>query len=124
MNQLIQQQLKKVQFDLPTWDENTEELFIKKRGPEDPSIIKSGRCYIIQVPEYIVNPPDGFTLNSNWNKGLSINDYILYVEINKVMGKMIQFTGRGFDYKNKTTNNNFYNQMWLPMKSIQILDVL
>lgn len=122
MNKVIQKQLEKLKktrnfhFD----DSTTHLIFEKTRSDvsdQDSTFVVNG-VYKIVVANYIVNPPPDFTLDRDWNKGRKILDTTLLVQINQIAGKMIRFTGRGYKFDTDKTNDNFYENMWIPAKSI------
>ena len=122
MNKIIQKQLEKLTVpNKPQYDENTTHLVFPKRDstsrPVDTGLVVNG-VYKIVLANYIVNPPPDFTLDIDWNKGKKILDTTLFVQINQIAGKMIRFTGRGYNFNTDETNNNFYDSMWVPAKSI------
>lgn len=122
MNRIIQKQLEKLTLpNKPPYDEHTTHLVFTRRDPPsepvDNGLIVNG-VYKIVLANYIVNPPPDFTLDTDWNKGKKISDTTLFVQINQIAGKMIRFTGRGYNFSTDETNNNFYDSMWVPAKSI------
>ena len=105
----------------PQYDENTTHLVFPKQESilhkEDSKFVLNG-VYKIVIANYIVNPPPDFTLDTDWNKGKKILDTTLLIQVTQIAGKMIRFTGRGYNFNTDTTNNNFYDGMWIPAKSI------
>lgn len=120
MNQYIKQQLNLVKIaDLPSWNDNTTELIIPKKSPTE-IVAQEGHYYLIEVEDYILNPPEGFTLHINWNNGEIPKHKFMKCMCVKVMGKMIKILGVGFDYESKTDLDENWDG-WLPLKSIKIL---
>lgn len=123
MNKVIFEQLSKIQ-DLQFNENDTYILFPRGQEQIISTDVQVGKAYLIQVENYIVNPPETFDLQSNWNKGRPIKDYLLCIQVDRIQGKMVQFSGRGYDSSISTTNDNFYEGMWVPRKSFKILEVL
>ena len=122
MNKLIRQQLEKLNLpNKPEYDESTTHLVFLKQNSEtvqeNSSFVING-VYKIVIANYIVNPPPDFTLDTDWNTGRHIADTTLLIQITQLAGKMLRFTGRGYNFNTDTTNDNFYDQMWIPAKSI------
>lgn len=122
MNKLIRQQLEKLNLpNKPLYDDLTTHLVFPKQDKEtvyenSPFVVNG--VYKIVVANYIVNPPPDFTLDTDWNRGRHIEDTTLLIQITQLAGKMLRFTGRGYNFNTDTTNDNFYDQMWIPAKSI------
>ena len=125
MNQVIIDQLRKVKVvNLPEWDENDLSLFIpKKEGIINNTNFIENQEYIIQLEKYLIQPFEGFTLHDNWNKGTHPNHIFLKVKVLKIMGKMINFSTIGYDFKSKQLINDTWDG-WLPRKGIKIIESL
>ena len=120
MNKDIEKELKKVVgVELPEY-ENVYEIIISKKTVLE---LEEGNCYLIEIADYVLNPPPDFTLHANWNKNTKPVDKTLSVEVTKVAGKMILVNSFGYDLSINKTNNNFW-QGWLPRKSIKIIKKL
>lgn len=122
MNKVIQKQLEKLAKTRNFhFDDSTTHLVFERITEDvnvpDSSFVVNG-VYKIVIANYIVNPPPNFTLDTNWNKGKKITDTTLFIQINQIAGKMIRFTGRGYKFDTDKTNDNFYENMWIPAKSI------
>lgn len=122
MNKVIQKQLEKLKKTRNFhFDDSTTHLVFERITEDvnvpDSSFVVNG-VYKIVIANYIVNPPPNFTLDTNWNKGKKITDTTLFIQINQIAGKMIRFTGRGYKFDIDKTNDNFYENMWIPAKSI------
>lgn len=122
MNKLIMKQLEKLTIpNKPKFDESTTHLVFPKTGHTEEgnnTLFQTNGVYKIVLANYIVNPPPNFTLDINWNKGKKIQDTNLFIQVNQIAGKMIRFTGRGYIPAEDKTNDNFYDNMWIPAKSI------
>ena len=131
MDKTVKAQLLKLGITIPSWNDDTTHLVIPQQGaptevveaPIAETFVK-GACYVFKVADYITNPPTGFNLQESWNKGIPITDNVLYVEVVGIAANMIQFTGRGYNYTDKTILSSFYDHLWLPRKSITILETV
>lgn len=119
MNKIIKKQLDSTTIDLPFYDDNTTELVIKKSVGTDKTFIID-HCYLIKLEDYIINPPINFTLHTNWNNGIIPKHKYMKVECRKLMGKMINVVGFGFDIDNNVDINDSW-EGWLPLKSIELI---
>lgn len=122
MNPLIREQLKKIRLThLPEYDDNTTHIVISRRTTPVKGGLVEGKCYLIQVEDYIVHPFDGFNLHDNWNKGIPPKHCFMKVEVGKIMGKMVKVNSVGYDFKNKLDTNDVW-EGWLPEKSITVIE--
>ena len=123
MNKYIFEELKKCKVaKLPPYDSTTKHMTIPKADNIN-QLLDIGKCYLIQLEPYILNPPEGFSLHENWNKNIKPPQEFLKVEISQVMGKMIKVNALGYDYKNSRDTDELW-EGWLPRKSISILQEL
>lgn len=125
MNKYIWDQLQKVTVaDLPPYDQNTTKLVIpKKEGlptQGEPSSFIPGHFYIVELEDYIVHPPENFSLHQNWNNNVvpQVRGYRCYCV--QLMGKMVKIDGVGYDWKSHTELNTAWSG-WVPLKSIKII---
>ena len=82
-----------------------------------------GRCYVVELADYILNPPEGYTLASNWNKGSSPKYRYYKCEIVKIVGKMICILGYGINPVTGQDTNELW-EGWVPQSGIKILQEL
>ena len=125
MNKLIKKQLEKCKINLPYYDENTDSLLISKinyKYEEEEPILLLDHYYIIKLEYYIVNPPAGFTLSSNWNKGITPKSGFLLGTPTKAVGKMIQWDCCGYDIIKRVALDDTYKDLWLPVKGFTIIE--
>lgn len=119
MNKLIEKELNNCKIaNLPAFNENTTNLTISK-GIRNISDVKfeKGRYYRIQLADYLIHPNDNLILHTQWNKGIIPKDKIMNVQILEVMGnKMIKILGTG--------SSNSMWEGWLPVDSVDILNIL
>ena len=124
MNPLIKQQLEKCKVGI-SYDDNTTTIFIPKQNKETvtKSIeLKRDYYYVVKLAKYILYPPENFTLDSNWNKGVHPKSEYMLVTPIKFVGKMIQFDGCGYDYSNDKALDDLYSGLWLPSKGIEVIE--
>ena len=124
MNPLIKKQLENCKVaNIPDFDDNTTHITISKGSVVNVSQYQIGKYYLVELADYVVNPPDGSTLASNWNKG-SVPRYKYYkCEITKLVGKMICILGCGYDAVNYKDTNDLW-EGWIPQEGIKILQEL
>ena len=127
MNPVIKRELEKVRIPLPEYDDNTTLITILRKTIEDqvktfPIVVSN--CYLIQLADYVLNEPPNFTLSANWNGGVVPKSKYLKVQITKVMGKMIQVDGSGFDMLTQADTSDAYIGLWLPLASIGVVKEL
>lgn len=123
MNEIIKEQLKLLKVtELPEFDDNTTEITIPKQEAKEYNI-NVGKCYLIELENYIINPPETFTLHINWNNNIIPKDKYMKVEIVGIMGKMVKVNGVGYDFVNKLDLNTMW-EGWLPRKAITIIKEL
>lgn len=124
MNPLIKDQLGKIRrIRVPAFDDSTTILTLSKSGVTMDSGLQEDRCYLISVEDYILNPPEGFTLHTNWNNNIAPKHKVMKVDVTKIMGKMIKVNSIGYDMKNQVDTNDMWSG-WLPQKSIKIIERL
>ncbi len=124
MNPLIKKQLENCKVaNIPDFDDTTTHLTISKGSVVNVSQYQVGRCYIVELADYVINPPEGSTLSSNWNKG-TVPKYKYYkCEIVKIMGKMICILGYGFDPVTMRDTNDLW-EGWVPQQGIKLIQEL
>ena len=124
MNPLIKKQLASCRVaNIPEFDDNTTVINIPKGSVLNITPYQIGRCYLVELADFVLHPSDGDTIASNWNKG-SIPHYKYYkCEIVKIVGKMICILGCGFDaLHNKDTVDLW--EGWVPQTGIKIIQEL
>ena len=127
MNPVVKRELEKVRIPLPEYDDDTTILHIPKQGNSSEAVthtIEVSHCYLIQVADYVLNEPPNFTLSSNWNKGVKPVSKFLKVQIDTIMGKMIQVSGCGYDWQSQADKSDVYSALWLPLASIGVIEEL
>lgn len=124
MNPVIKRELEKVRIPLPEYNDDTTLIKILQRSAESEVKmypIVAGKCYLIQIADYVLNEPPHFTLSANWNNGIIPKSRYLKVQITRVMGKMIQVDGSGYDVYNQLDTSDTYIGLWLPLGSIGVV---
>ena len=123
MNKYVIEELKKCKVaQLPPYNSSTRQLIIPKAQNVE-QYLRPGKCFLIKLEPYILNPPEGFTLHDNWNQGRKPPQQFMKVEIAQVMGKMIKVNGLGYDYANQKDTDEIW-EGWLPKKAISIISSL
>ena len=124
MNPLIKDQLSKIQrLNVPSYDDSTTQLTLTKNDIKVVESLQEDHCYLISVDDYILNPPEGFTLHTNWNNNTYPKHKIMKIDVTKIMGKMVKVNSMGYDMKNQTDTTDMWTG-WLPQKSIKIIERL
>ena len=124
MNPLIKEQLKKInRVKVPSFDENTQTITLLKSDIQSTDSLQEDRCYLISVEDYILNPPEGFTLHSNWNNNIVPKHKFMKIDVSKIMGKMVKVNSVGYDMKHQVDSTDVWSG-WLPRKSITIIENL
>ena len=118
MNSFIKEQLKKCKVaEVPNLEQAKEVLFIPKKEPEkEPEL---NHYYIIELEDYVINEPEGFTLSANWNKGTKPTCSYYKVQVVQLLGKMVKVSGISYDVINSTDLSDVWTG-WLPRASFHI----
>ena len=124
MNKYVKAELQKVKVaNLPPYDDSTVTMTIPKHAGVDGDDLKRDKCYLLQVEEYVINPPDGYTLHDNWNGGVKPKSQYMKAEVCQLMGKMVKVNSVGYDYHNRKDTNDIW-EGWLPRSAIKIIGEL
>ena len=124
MNPLIKDQLSKIQrLNVPSYDDSTTHLTLSRNDIKVVESLQEDQCYLISVDDYILNPPDGFTLHTNWNNNTCPKHKVMKIDVTKIMGKMVKVNSMGYDMKNHIDLPDMWSG-WLPQKSITIIERL
>ena len=124
MNPLIKKQLESCKVaNIPYFDDDTLHISIPKGSALNVTHYQVGKFYLVELADYIVNPPDGYTLSSNWNKGTSPKYKYYKCEIVKLVGKMICILGCGYDPVSQLDTNDLW-EGWVPQQGIKIVQEL
>lgn len=120
MNKWIKKQLKLVKVaDIPPYEENSLIIRIPRKKFQSISF-QLNHFYLIELEDYILNPPPGFTLHENWNNNQVPKHKFYKCQCVQIMGKMIKILGVAFDYENRLDLEENWDG-WLPTKSVRIL---
>ena len=125
MNKYILEQLKKcVVADVPPLNGDEESIYVPM-GDKRMNLptLQVNNYYLIKLENYITNPPQGFTLHVNWNKGIVPVDTYMKCHVEQIMGKMVRINGVGFDYENKVDKSSSW-EGWLPIEAVSIIQQL
>lgn len=121
MNSVIKQQLSLCKVaDVPSFDDTTTELIIKKKSVKNGVSVAEGHCYLIELEDYILHPNDNFNLHKNWNNNI-VPTYKTYkCECIKIMGKFIKIYGVGYNSETHVDTSDIWSG-WLPIDGITVL---
>ena len=121
MNKFAKSALDKCKVaQLPPYDDSTLHLSIPKHTVPIVNTLKENDCVVLEFKDYILNPPQGFTLHDNWNKGIRPKFKIVKACISQIMGKMIKISCIGYDTITDTDICEMW-EGWIPSDSIEIL---
>lgn len=121
MNKIIKEQLKKcTTANIPSFDDTTTHLLIKKYSP---LVINENSYYLIKIGDGVLHPSENSLLASNFNNGGIPNHSHYKCEVVKVLGTMIKIVGLAFDISTSTDLNEMWSG-WLPLDEIEIIKKL
>ena len=124
MNPIIKKQLENCRVaNIPDFDDSTKTITIPKGSALTVTPYQVGKFYLVELADYVINPPEGYTLASNWNKGTSPKYKYYKCEIVKTVGKMICILGCGFDAVHQQDTNDLW-EGWVPQAGIKLLQEL
>jgi len=89
-------------------------LFIPKKQLNSLIPLILDKYYIIEVSNYILNPPFQSTLVSNWNQGQIPKNKYLFGTPTKRLNDMVRWDCCGYDNVSKTHLTDTYTDLWLP----------
>ena len=123
MNKRVFDELSKCKVcNLPYYDENTTSMIIPLYNNDCVSVeLVRNHYYIIKVSDMVLNPPENDTIRTNWNKGRMIHSKYLLVTPTKVVGKMMQFDGCGWDMSKNIALDDCYSDMWVSKEGISVV---
>lgn len=117
MRKLIQQQLEKVEYaDLSDLKED-ESFIVPKRSKTN---LEIGQEYIIELNDDLLVPGKNEILESNYNHGRVPPNKQLHGEAESALGKLLLFTGCGYDGGDLDT----FWRGYLPKDKIKIIKKL
>lgn len=121
INPIIKKQFEKcIRCSVPLVTDDTTSIFIPKNSIKEKIGFKKDNYYLIEIEDYVINPPPGFTLAQNWNNGTSPPNKYMNVCCIQIMGKMIKIDGVVFDVEQNTPLNNSWCG-WLPVAAVKII---
>ena len=124
MNPIIKKQLLNCKVaNIPDFEDTDTTINIPKGSTLNVTLYQVGKCYLVELADYIINPPEGYTLASNWNKGTTPKYKYYKCEIVKIVGKMVCILGCGFDPLHQQDTNDLW-EGWVPQAGIKILQEL
>ena len=121
MNKYIKEQLDKVKVaDLSNYDESANIYHIPKFNQFKYEVDK---CYLIKLDKTLLEKSNYPILVDNWNHGTCPTCEFMKADVTKVLGKMIQVNGFGYDYEHKQDLNTLWSG-WLPIGQITMIQQL
>lgn len=121
MNKIIKQQLQKVTVaNLGVYDDKTTVINIPQCKQDK---FEVNHCYTIKLDSTLLNPMYNPVLVSNWNQGSYPRCDCLRVNVIKVVGRMINVNGVGFDFNSHQVLNYVWSG-WLPTELVKQIEVL
>ena len=121
MNPIAKKQLDACKVaDLPYYDEKSTLLVIPKKDSNRVNEFHLHKYFIVELADYIINPPPDYTLSANWNRGSVPRYKYMKVEICQLMGKMIRINGAAFD-PNTNTDIPYVWEGWVPSQGLKIV---
>lgn len=119
MNIITRKELSKVKLaDLSNFDESALVYSIPKYTEFH---YEQNKCYLIKLNNSITNPSQDSTLASNYNNGKIPEYSYYYVDVLKVVGKLIKVSGIAYDVVNNKNINSIW-EGWLPVNEIQVIE--
>lgn len=124
MNPIIKKQLENCKVaNVPAFSEEDTLINIPKGSSLNVTPYQVGKCYLVELAEYVINPPDGYTLATNWNNNTTPKYKHYKCEIVKIIGKMICIMGYGVDPMTHLDTNDLW-EGWVPQAGIKLLQQL
>ena len=124
MNPLIKKQLEACRVaNIPVFEDTDTSILIPKGSIVNVSPYQIGKCYIVEIADFVLNPSEGNTLASNWNKGTSPTYKYYKCEIVKIVGKMICILGYCLNPITGADTNDLW-EGWVPQAGIKLLQEL
>lgn len=121
MNNIIESQLKKCKrCEIPPYNEDTLIINIPKNSIKKELNFYINNCYLIEIADYVLDPPPGFTLAQNWNGGTNPPSKHMNICCIQLMGKMVKVDGVSFDINQGITLDRSWCG-WLPTAAVKIL---
>ena len=124
MNNLIKKQLSNCRVaNVPPFTDADTQLFIPKGSTVNISSYQLHKCFIAELEDYIINPPQNFTLSDNWNHGSVPKHKYYQCEILQLMGGMVKIIGCGYDMQTETPLSDIW-EGWVPQSGIKLIKEL
>ena len=118
MDNIIKQQLQKTKHcNFPEYDDTTTHMIIPRNTE---LYFTEGKCYVIELQDYLINPSNTFTYHINWNQNRIPTCKWYKCECIRIMGNNIQIDGVGYDNISNTDTDIIWSG-WLPIQSIKIV---
>ena len=124
MNEVIKRELEKIHVPLPDYNDDTTHIVIPQRIVDNSPKFEVAKSYIVSLEDYIIHEPQGFTLSSNWNKGVVPVSKCMIIQVRELVGKMLKVYARGYDQSTNEYLPDMYYDLWLPQDGVNILQRL
>ena len=124
MNPIIKKQLEACKVaNIPVFDDNSDIINIPKGSIVNVSPYQIGKCYIVELADYVLHPPEGNSIASNWNKGTTPRYRYYKCEIKNIVGKMVCILGFGIHPVTGQDTDDLW-EGWIPQAGIKLLQEL
>lgn len=123
MNNVIYNELKACKVaKLPPFDESTEKLIIEIGGREQLDLIEN-KYYVLELDDSLLDHSNSI-IENNWNSGKYPKTKYLLATLRNTVGKMVLVDACGFVKETSCTNNDVYNNLWLPKNRFKVIGEL
>jgi len=115
MNKLVEKELIKIAKDTGIPFNPDMREFVIPKSASKPSLdsLSVNTVYKIKIADYVINPPDTFSLANTWNNGTKPTLKEQKMVVVQILGKMV---------KVKSLDEEWTG--WLPMKSIEQFSII
>jgi hypothetical protein len=124
MNPIIKKQLQSCRVaNIPVFEDSDPVISIPKGSIMNITPYQIGKCYIVELQDFVLNPSENSIITDNWNKGSIPRHKYYKCEIVNVMGKMVNIFGCGYDPLHQVDSPDLW-QGWVPQSGIKLLKQL
>lgn len=121
MNKIIEKELKKTLVaDLSNFNKTTNTYYIPRYKQLKLDV---GKCYIIQLDNYLLDATKSNLLAVNFNKNSVPTEEYMKVEVCKTMGKMVYIDGVGYNINDHVDLPVFWSG-WLTLDHLTVIEEL
>lgn len=121
---MIKQQLANCKIaNVPRFTDEDTFILISKGSSLNVSPYQVHNYYVVELANFVLNPPQTMTVAENWNGG-RVPKYKYYkCEIAQVIGKMVKIVGCGYDIETDTDYAELWDG-WVPQEGIKLIKEL